>query len=167
MRAVVGALEFVVRSMLRLSILSSVIPLALVGGVAHELTHASPGQCFAAPAARSVAFTADPIAATVTVQVVASAELADLAIVDEAGASEPANCGLDQAARLVTITTLPQPGEPIIHLTHEANADYRIYVDSRAISPKQAAALIVATRGGQKRLAGQPVDHATTASIQR
>jgi hypothetical protein len=163
----VGAFEFVVRNMLRLSILSSVIPLALVGGVTHDWTHATAGQCFAAPAARSVAFTADPLAATVKVQIVASAELADLAIVDEAEASEPANCGLDQAARMVTVTTHPQPGEPIVHLSRDDNADYRIYVDSRTISPKQAAALIVAERGGQKRLAGQPADTTTTASIQR
>lgn len=161
-----GPLEFVVRIMLRLSILSAVVPLALLGGVAYELTHASAGQCFTPPVTRSVAFTSDPIAATVTVQIVTSAELADLAVVDEAGASE-ANCGLDQAARLIKINRDPRPGEPIVHLTHEADADYRIYVDSQAISPEQAAALIVAARGGQRRLAGQPVDVTTTASIQR
>src|SRR5262245_55487182 len=149
--------------MLRLSVLSSLIPLALAGGVAHDWTHASAAQCFAAPAA----CTADPLAATVRVQIVASAELADLAIVDEANASEPANCGLDQAARMVMVTTRPQPGEPIVNLTRDSDADYRIYVDSRTISPRQAAALIVAVRGGQKRLAGQPVDITTTASIQR
>jgi hypothetical protein len=153
--------------MLRFWILSSVVPLALVGGVTHDWTHASAGPCFAAPAARSVAFTTDPLAATVSVQIVASAELADLAIVDEAEASEPANCGLDQAARMVTVTSRPQPGEPIIHLTREDDADYRIYVDSRTISPKQAAALIVAARGGQKRLAGRLLEPTTTASIQR
>lgn len=167
MPAVVGLRAFVVRNMLRLSILSSVIPLVLVGGVTHDWTHASVRQCFAAPAAGSVAFTADPLAATVTVQIVASAELADLAIVEEAQGAEPANCGLDQAARLVTITTHPQPDEPVVHLTRDADADYRIYVDSRTISPKQAAALIVALRGGQKRLAGQLLGATTTASILR
>jgi hypothetical protein len=155
------------RIMLRLSILSSVIPLAVAGGVAHDWTHASAGTCFAAPATRSVAFTADPLAATVRVQIVDQAELADLAIVDEAEASEPANCGLDQAARMVTVTTHPQPGEPVVHLTRETDADYRIYMDSRTISPRQAAALIVATHGGQKRLAGQAIEPTTTASIQR
>ena len=153
--------------MLRLAILSSVIPLALVGGVAHQWTHASAAQCFATPAARSVAFTSDPLAATVTVQIVASAELADLAIVDEAGAAEPADCGLDQAARLVRLSVHPRPGEPIVHLTREADADYRIYVDSHTIAPEQAAAMIVAARGGQKRLAGHPAGPTTTASIYR
>ena len=153
--------------MLRLWILSAVIPLALVGGVAHQWTHASAAQCLAAPSVRPIAFTADPIAATVNVQIVASAELADLAIVEESGGSEPVNCGLDQAARLVSVTAHPQPGEPIVHLTRNADADYRIYVDSRAISPEQAAAMIVAARGGQKRLSGRPIDVATTASIQR
>lgn len=153
--------------MLRFSILSAVIPLVLVGGVAHDWTHASTGSCFAVPAARSVAFTSDPLAATVSVQIVTSAELADLAIVDEAGGSEPANCGLEQAARLIKVSAHPRPGEPIVHLTRAADADYRIYVDSQTISAEQAAALIVAARGGQKRLAGQLVDTTTTASIVR
>jgi hypothetical protein len=153
--------------MLRLSILSSVIPLVLIGGVAHDWHSAAARQCFAAPSARTIAFTTDPLAATVKVQIVSSAELADLAIVDEAGPSGPGHCGLDQAAKLVSVSAHPQPGEPIVLLTHEADADYRIYVDSQTISPEQAAALIVAARGGQKRLAGQPIDTATTGSIPR
>jgi len=151
--------------MLRLSILSSVIPLVLVGGVAHDWHSAAARQCFSTATTRSVAFTADPFAATVKVQIVASAELADLVIVDEQGAAGPADCGLDQAARLVSVSAHPQPDQPIVLLTHEADADYRIYVDSQRISPEQAAALIVAVRGGQKRLAGESVDSEPTGSL--
>jgi hypothetical protein len=51
--------EFVVRIMLRLSILSSVIPLVLVGGAAHDWTAVPARHCFAAatadpPSARSL-----------------------------------------------------------------------------------------------------------------
>jgi len=92
-------------------------------------------------------------------------ELRDLVIVDEQGAAGPADCGLDQAARLVSVSAHPQPDQPIVLLTHEADADYRIYVDSQRISPEQAAALIVAVRGGQKRLAGESVDSEPTGSL--
>jgi hypothetical protein len=155
--------------MLRLSILSSVIPLVLVGGAAHDWTAVPARNCFAAatadPSFRSVAFTADPLAATVKVQIVDSAELADLAIVDDAEAADASACGLHDAARLVTAQ--PRPGDPIVHLTREADADYRIYVDSRKISPEQAAAIIVGARGGQMRLAAHPVDTEPTGSVSR
>ena len=154
--------------MLRLSIISSVIPLVLAGGVAHDWTAAPTRQCFAAataPSVRAVAFTADPLAATVTVQIVESAELADLAIVDDVAAADASACGLRDAARLVTVSAHPRPGDPVVHLTREADADYRIYVDSATISPKQAAALIVGARGGQMRLAAQPFDAEPTGSV--
>jgi hypothetical protein len=154
--------------MLRLSILSSVIPLVLVGGAAHDWTAVPARQCFAAATATSVpsvAFTTDPLAATVTVQIVESAELADLAIVDDAEAADASACGLHDAARLVTAH--PRPGDPIVHLTREADADYRIYVDSRKISPEHAAAIIVGARGGQMRLAAHPFDTEPTGSVSR
>ncbi len=154
-----GPSEFVVRIMFRLSILSSVVPLVLAGGVAHDWGAISARQCAAAgiiaPAGRSVAFTDDPLGATVRVQIVDSAELADLAIADDVDVdvAEAAECGIDDVARLVTISAHPVPGEPVIHLTREAAADYRIYVDSAKISVKTAAALLVSARGGHMTLA--------------
>ncbi len=118
-----GPSEFVVRIMLRLSILSSVVPLVLAGGVAHDWSAVSARQCAAAgiiaPASRSVAFTDDPLAATVRVQIVESAELADLAIADDVDVAEAPACGIHDVARLVTISAEPVPGDPVIHLTRE------------------------------------------------
>ena len=110
--------------MLRLSILSSVVPLVLAGGVAHDWSAVSARQCAAAgiiaPASRSVAFTDDPLAATVRVQIVESAELADLAIADDVEwprrrrAASMTWRGSSPSARS------PVPGEAVIHLTREA-----------------------------------------------
>jgi hypothetical protein len=153
----VGPSEFVVRIMLRLSILSSVVPLVLAGGVAHDWNAVSARQCatagIIAPAIRSVAFTDDPADATVRVQIVESAELADLTIADDVDVAEAPACGIHDIARLVSISAQPVPGEPVIHLTREAGADYRIYVDSAKISVRTAAALLVSARGGHTRLA--------------
>jgi hypothetical protein len=153
----VGPSEFVVRIMLRLSILSSVVPLVLAGGVAHDWSAVSARQCTAAgiiaPANRSVAFTDDPLSATVRVQIVESAELADLAIADDTDVAEAPACSIHDVARRVTISAEPVPGEPVIHLTREDAADYRIYVDSARISMQTAAALLVSARGGHTTLA--------------
>ena len=141
--------------MLRLSILSSVLPLVLAGGVAHDWTSVAAHQCsgLTTSSARSVAFTDDPTAATVKVQIVDSAETADLAIADDIDTDDESGCGIVEAARLVTITARPRAGAPVVHLSRTGGADYRIYVDSTRISPKKAAALLVSIRGGHARLA--------------
>ncbi len=164
-------LRIVVRIMLRLSILSAVIPLALAGGVAHEWNPASARQCFAAamtaPAPRAIAFTDDPLTATVKVQIVDRPELADLAIADDIDVTDARDCGTNDMARLFTVSAHPRPGEPIAYLTREADADYRIYIDSAKISARQAAAMIVGARGGHTRLAAHPFDREPTGSISR
>lgn len=159
--------------MFRFGILSSVVPLVLVGGVAHDWTAEPTRQCFeaghvAAPS-RAIAFTSDPLAATVNVQIVDRPELADLAIADDVEESGGRGCGIQDIARLVAISSHARPGEPIVHLTRDADADadYRIYVDSARISPQRAAALIVGARGGHTRLASRPIDDETTGSIPR
>lgn len=157
--------------MLRFGILSSLIPLVLAGGVANDWTDGPARQCvaagIAAPDSRTVAFTRDPLAATVKVQIVSRAELADLTIVDDAGTPDDPDCGIDDIARLITISERPLPGAPIIHLTREAGADYRIYVDSARITSERAAALLVSARGGHTRLASHPFDGTPTGSIAR
>lgn len=155
--------------MLRMAVLVPLIPLALVGGVGAEWSSVSTGRCSAVAASiRPVAFTRDPLAATVTVQIVEQAELADLAIADDSEvASENRACGLSEIARLVRLAPAPQPGDAVVHLTRNADADYRIYVDSRRISAEQAAALIVNARGGHTRLAARPIDLAPTGTIAR
>jgi hypothetical protein len=153
--------------MLRIGLISSVIPLALAGGIAHEWTSANAPQCFApaAPAIRTIAFTDDPAQATVSVQLVDAADLADLVIAADNTAAEAEGCSLREMVRSVTINMRPVAGEPVVHLSREADADYRIYVDSAQISARQAAALIVRTRGGHVRLAATPSDDRPTGSI--
>jgi hypothetical protein len=115
----------------------------------------------------SLVFTSDPALATVKVQVVDAVELADLVIADDAGATEPDGCGLQQLARSMTFSANPAPGAPVVYLSRESGADYRIYVDSPTISAQQAAAMIVAARGGHTLLAAQPFDPEPTGSISR
>lgn len=151
--------------MLRFGILSSVVPLVLAGGIAHDWTAASAQPCIPAgmttvrfspvpmPSARSVAFTTDQALATITVQIVDRPELADLAITDDVDTADAQECGMDDITRLVTISANPVPGEPVVYLSREAGADYRIYVVSKKVSFQHAAALIVGARGGHARLA--------------
>jgi hypothetical protein len=155
--------------MLRFGILAAVIPLALVGGVAYDWTEASARQCasLTGPAARSVAFTDDPSLATVKVQIIDTAELADLAIADEGDATAARGCGIHQLAQHLTTHAAPAAGAPVVHLSRDGDADYRIYVQSATISAQHAAAIIVSARGGHTRLAAQPFDLAPTGSISR
>ena len=155
--------------MLRLAVFAPLIPLVLAGGVAAEWTSVPAGRCGnLARSIRPVAFTTDPHAATVKVQIVEQAELADFTVVDDGEAATDAQaCGLSEIVRLVRLISAPRAGEAVVYLTREADADYRIYVDSTRISTEQAAALIVNARGGHTRLAGRPVDTTTTGSIPR
>ncbi len=90
-----------------------------------------------------VAFTDDPIAATVRVQVTDNAEAADFAIVDGLDAAESGACEASPATRAVTISSSPARGMPVIYLSGEGPADYRIFVRSRTFSVRDAAALVV------------------------
>jgi hypothetical protein len=159
----------VVRKMLRLTLISSVIPLVFAGGFAHHWTSGSIRQCFAtaAPSIRAVAFTDDPARATVKVQLIDGAELADLVIAEDISATEAEGCGLRDMARSITISERPVAGEPVVYLSRQADADYRVYVDSAQISVQQAAALIIGVRGGHMRLAAQSPDLEPTGSIRR
>ena len=42
--------------------------------------------------------------------------------------------------------------EPVIYLSTEGAADYRIFVQSKSFSARDAAALIVGARGGNHRM---------------
>ena len=97
-----------------------------------------------------VAFTDDPAAATVRVQISESAETADYAVVDDAGGSEPGACEANPATRLVSVSADPAEGAPVIYLSHDGPADYRIFVRSKTFSARDAAALLVGA-GGEHR----------------
>lgn len=148
--------------MLRFKILASVVPLLAavvfarseVGSVSHPCV--ALGETSVAltslvwTAGVHVAFTEDPDRATVRVQITDDPDAADFAVVDDGIGSEPESCQTNPATRLVTIAAQPVDGGPVIFLTGDGPADYRIYVRSKTFSQREAAALIVGARGGHR-----------------
>ncbi len=145
--------------MLRFGILASTLPLLLFGVFAGgELTPAprpciaqgdGAAQLVAAPwqAAMHVSFTEDAARASVRVQIVDAPDQADFTVVDDIDSAEPAGCEAGEPARLIAITPTPSGADPLIHLSRDGNADYRIFVRSRRVTEREAAALIVGANG--------------------
>jgi hypothetical protein len=152
--------------MLRFKILVSAVPLMVAAVLARiELV---PGaqpcipvgddtlQIVAAPgpADLHVSFTNDPAAATVRVQITDSADNADFALVDDS--DEPPEddaCKVTPATQLVAIAVKPSRAAPVIYLSHDGPADYRIFIKSRTFTEREAAALIVGAGSAHRRLA--------------
>lgn len=150
--------------MLRMKILASVVPLAAaavfargeflpgvrpcieVGGTAVQLA-ASPWQ-----AQLHVGFTNDPRLATVRVQISDSAEAADFTVIDDIDEAEAGACEGNAVPQLVAISRNPSASDPVILLSQDGSSDYRIFVQSRTFSARDAAALIVGALGGRRRL---------------
>lgn len=151
--------------MLRFKILASTIPLILAGVLAHGELVPSARPCISvgetsvqiAPgpwlAQLKVGFTTDPGRATVRVQIVDSVEAADFAVVDDIDGTEANGCDVTPATRFVAIAAAVPASEPLIYLSAEGNADYRIFVQSKHFTPREAAALIVGARGGHAHIA--------------
>ncbi len=103
-----------------------------------------------------VAFTDDPSRATVRVQISDSPEAADFVMIDDIDAAEDATesgaCEANPATRYVAISANPAVGVPVIYLSHDGPADYRIFVRSRTFTVQDAAALIVGAGGGHRAL---------------
>jgi hypothetical protein len=150
--------------MLRFKILASAIPLILAGVFARGELLPGPRPCIEAGgmsvqiatapwhADLHVGFTDDPAAATVRVQIVESAEAADFVVVDDADSAEAGACEAGAAVRFVAIAAYPSAAQPIIYLSPDGGADYRIFVRSRTFSAREAAALIVGANGGHPRI---------------
>jgi hypothetical protein len=100
-----------------------------------------------------VSFTDDPTLATVRVQISESAEAADFVVIDDVDSSEAGACPANTPTRQVAISASSSAGEPVIYLSPEGPADYRVFVRSRTFSARDAAALIVGASGGHRRLA--------------
>ena len=95
-----------------------------------------------------VSFTDDRAAATVRVQIVERAELADFTIIDDINTVEAQSCCAGDTIKYVSVAPHASADEPVIYLSGDGGADYRIFVQSRAFSVQDAAALIVgASRG--------------------
>jgi hypothetical protein len=151
--------------MLRFKILASAVPLMIVAAFARGEFLPGPRPCIAvgdasvqitsAPwhADLHVAFTDDPAAATVRVQIAESAEAADFAVVDDVDSAEDNACEATVATQLVAISASLSGSEPVIYLTPDGPADYRIFVRSKNFTAREAAALIVGASGGHPHLA--------------
>jgi len=148
--------------MLRFKILASAVPLILAAMFARGGLLPGSHPCIAVAdtsveisdlpwhADLHVAFTDDPAAATVRVQVSDSADAADFAVVDDGEAAEPAACEAGPGTRFVTVSTNPVSGVPVIYLSQDGPADYRIFVRSKRFSLRDAAALVVGAGGGRR-----------------
>ena len=150
--------------MLRFKILASVVPLLAAAVLARGEIGSVSHPCIAVgdtsvelttlfwTAGVHVAFTDDPERATVRVQITDDANGADFAVVDDGLGSETDSCEAHPANRLITIAAQPVDGGPVIYLSTDGPADYRIYVRSKTFSQREAAALIVGAHGGHRPL---------------
>lgn len=150
--------------MLRFKILASALPLAFAAFLARGELLASTRPCIAVAdmsvqltsfswqAERHVSFTDDPAQATVRVSIADSAEAADFVVIDDIDNGEAGGCQANPVAHLVSISASPAASEPVIYLSTEGPADYRIFVHSKTFSAREAAALIVGARGGDSRI---------------
>jgi hypothetical protein len=160
--------------MLRFKILASVVPLGIAALFAGGGWSPGPRPCVAVGDASvqiasvpwhadlHVSFTDDPAAATVRVQILESAEAADFAVVDDAddlvmrapepSAPETGACEATAATQSVAVSASRSGSAPVIYLSRDGPADYRIFVRSKAFTARDAAALIVGAGGGHPHL---------------
>ena len=141
--------------MLRFKLLASAIPLIVAAAFAREGLLPGPGPCIAIgqaslqlTSARSeaqfhVSFTDDPARATVRVQIADDAAAADFAVVDDVDSADDGSCETNALTQRVAISAAAAGAAPVIYLTREAPADYKIFVRSKRFSAREAAALIV------------------------
>ncbi len=140
---------------MRVKILASAVPLMLAGVVAGGELIPSPSPCIALGRASMqiatapwqnplhVSFTDDPETATVRVQVVDTADLADFTVIDGAQTAEAESCAVTRDTSFVSTAAHASASEPVIYLSQDPGADYRIFVQSRSFSTRDAAALVV------------------------
>jgi hypothetical protein len=145
--------------MLRFKILASVLPLAVAALFARGEFVIGPHPCIAVgetsvrmaampwQAQQRVTFTADPAFASVRVQITDTAETADFAVIDDINDAESGACESSVPPQLIAISDSPGSSEPVIYLSPDGPAEYRIFVRSRMFSARDAAALIVGARG--------------------
>ncbi len=140
---------------MRIKLLASVVPLLLAGTIAG--VELAPGtrpcisiggkslQIATAPwqSQSHVSFTSDLHAASVRVQVVDRPELADFTVIDDMDTAEAESCSLGSDVKFVSVAPHASDDEPVIYLSTDAGADYRIFVQSRTLSVEDAAALVV------------------------
>ena len=150
--------------MLRFKILASAVPLLMVAFFARGGLLPGPKPCISIGEASvqiasvpwraelHVSFTDDPALATVRVQLSDSAEAADFVVIDDVDTPEANACEANAATKLLSVSASPVANAPVIYLSPQGPADYRIFVRSKTFSARDAAALIVGAGGGHRRL---------------
>jgi len=150
--------------MLRFKILASAVPLIVVAVFARGGLLPGPRPCItiadtsvqitsvAWQAQLHVSFTSDPAAATVRVRVTDSADTADFAVIDDVDSAEAGACEATAATQFVAISASRSVSAPVIYLSDNGPADYRIFVRSKTFTARDAAALIVGASSGHRRL---------------
>ncbi|MES2195505.1 MAG: hypothetical protein V4517_13885 [Pseudomonadota bacterium] len=151
--------------MLRLKILASAVPLLVAAVFARGDLLPTSRPCIAIgegsvqltslpwQAQSHVSFTRDPALATVRVQLTGNAAAADFAVLDDIDSAEVNGCEVSAATRFVAISATASAFEPVIYLSPDGPADYRVFVASKHFSARDAAALIVGANGAPRRLA--------------
>jgi hypothetical protein len=151
--------------MLRFKILVSVVPFLAAAILARLELVPGLGPCIAVGteamqialspwrADLHVSFTDEPSLATVRVGLADSVETADFAVVDDSSEAEDGACATPQVTRFVAIDERRLAGAPVIYLSQDGPADYRIFVRSKRLTVREAAALIVGARGRPSTLA--------------
>lgn len=151
--------------MLRFKILASVVPLMAAAVFARGDFLPGARPCIAIGEASvqmtslpwqaqfHVSFTSDPGAATVRVQLSDSAEAADFTVIDDIDSAEDSACAANPTTRFVGVTSSSSSiSEPVIYLSANGPADYRIYVHSKRFSAHDAAALVVGAGAAPRRI---------------
>ena len=83
---------------------------------------------------RHVSFTNDPARATVRVQISDSAEAADFTVIDDIDTRRSRRLREQSPPQLVAISRSPSASDPVIYLSRDGPADYRIFVSSKSFS---------------------------------
>jgi len=147
-----------------MKVLASVVPLAVAAVFARAEFLPGPRPCIEAGGATMqiasvpwqaqlhVSFTDDPDLATVRVRIADSADAADFTVIDDIDDAEAGACESNAVPQLIGISSEPTATGPVIYLSHDGPFDYRVYVQSKTFSARDAAALIVSARGGHRRL---------------
>ena len=152
--------------MLRFKVLVPVIPLIAAAIFARLEFFTPPRPCVAIGsdslqvaslpfvADLHVAFTDDPALATVPVAISNDAVSADFTVIDDAVGAEEGSCETTPATQFVVISVRSTSKASVIYLSRDGGSvDHRIFVRSRRISDREAAALIVGADGKPARLA--------------
>ncbi len=148
--------------MLQYRVLASALPLLIITTLAGGNLIPTTQPCIALNEAafriayapwqsqQHIAFTRDPKRATVRVQIVESAELADFSVIDDIDTPDTASCGASGQPHYIGIAASAAPSEPVIYLSDEPG-DYRIFVHSKTFSAREAAALVVGAAPARPR----------------